>query len=284
MQPISQNYRTMSYRNKLKIGEFSRLMQVTVKTLRHYEHKGLLIPDEIDEWTGYRYYNIEQMQKLSRIREMQRLGFSLDEIRDLFEDDSHTPTQEQLEEKIGKTEQMLRELSLRHRKLLDWRDSLNEIRTMEEFSFQSLPEINVACHREVIANYDALGPLCYMKIGPAMMEAGCRCTEPGYCFTIDHNGEYKTEEIDIEYCEQVEELLPDTDFISFKRLPAIPKALCLKHIGPYDRFYESFTRATAYLESQGLRIAGDPRFSYIDGAWNQEDPEKWVSVIQIPVE
>lgn len=238
MQPISQNYRTMSYRNKLKIGEFSRLMQVTVKTLRHYEHKGLLIPDEIDEWTGYRYYNIEQMQKLS----------------------------------------------LRHRKLLDWRDSLNEIRTMEEFSFQSLPEINVASHREVIANYDALGPLCYMKIGPAMMEAGCRCTEPGYCFTIDHNGEYKTEEIDIEYCEQVEELLPDTDFICFKRLPAIPKALCLKHIGPYDRFYESFTRATAYLESQGLRIAGDPRFSYIDGAWNQEDPEKWVSVIQIPVE
>ena len=228
----------MSYRNKLKIGEFSRLMQLTVKTLRHYEHKGLLIPDEIDEWTGYRYYNIEQMQKLT----------------------------------------------LRHRKLLDWRDSLNEIRTMEEFSFQSLPEINVASHREVIANYDALGPLCYMKIGPAMMEAGCRCTEPGYCFTIDHNGEYKTEEIDIEYCEQVEELLPDTDFISFKRLPAIPKALCLKHIGPYDRFYESFTRATAYLESQGLRIAGDPRFSYIDGAWNQEDPEKWVSVIQIPVE
>ena len=238
MQPISQNYRTMSYRNKLKIGEFSRLMQVTVKTLRHYEHKGLLIPDEMDEWTGYRYYTIEQMQKLT----------------------------------------------LRHRKLLDWRDSLNEIRTMEEFSFQSLPEINVASHREVIANYDALGPLCYMKIGPAMMEAGCRCTEPGYCFTIDHNGEYKTEEIDIEYCEQVEELLPDTDFISFKRLPAIPKALCLKHIGPYDRFYESFTRATAYLESQGLRIAGDPRFSYIDGAWNQEDPEKWVSVIQIPVE
>ena len=229
----------MSYRNKLKIGEFSRLMQVTVKTLRHYEHKGLLIPDEIDEWTGYRYYNIEQM---------------------------------------------LRELSLRHRKLLDWRDSLNEIRTMEEFSFQSLPEINVASHREVIANYDALGPLCYMKIGPAMMEAGCRCTEPGYCFTIDHNREYKTEEIDIEYCEQVEELLPDTDFISFKRLPATPQALCLKHIGPYDRFYESFTRATAYLESQGLRIAGDPRFSYIDGAWNQEDPEKWVSVIQIPVE
>ena len=274
----------MSYRNKLKIGEFSRLMQVTVKTLRHYEHKGLLIPDEVDEWTGYRYYCLEQMQLLAHIREMQNLGFSLDEIRELLEEDAHDPTQEQLDEKIRDTERLLKELSLRHGKLLEWRDSLKRIRKMEKFSFQSLPEIKVASHREVIPGYDALGPLCYMKIGPAMREAGCRCPEPGYCFTIDHNGEYRTEEIDIEYCEQIEELLPDTGFLSFKRLPAIPKALCVKHVGPYDRFYETFTSAVAYLEEQGLRIVGDPRFSYIDGAWNQEDPEKWLSVIQIPVE
>ena len=31
------------------------MMQVTVKTLRHYEQKGLLVPDEVDEWMGYRY-------------------------------------------------------------------------------------------------------------------------------------------------------------------------------------------------------------------------------------
>ena len=45
-------------KTKLKIGEFSKMMQVTVKTLRHYEQKGLLAPDEVDEWTGYRYYSI----------------------------------------------------------------------------------------------------------------------------------------------------------------------------------------------------------------------------------
>ena len=44
----------MSKKTRLKIGEFSQLMQVTVKTLRHYEQKGLLAPDEVDEWTGYR--------------------------------------------------------------------------------------------------------------------------------------------------------------------------------------------------------------------------------------
>ena len=75
----------MSKKTRLKIGEFSQLMQVTVKTLRHYEQKGLLAPDEVDEWTGYRYYSIDQMQQLKDIRDLQRLGFSLDEIKDLFD-------------------------------------------------------------------------------------------------------------------------------------------------------------------------------------------------------
>lgn len=55
----------MSRKTKLKIGEFSKLMQVTVKTLRHYEQRGLLVPDEVDEWTGYRYYSMQQMQRLA---------------------------------------------------------------------------------------------------------------------------------------------------------------------------------------------------------------------------
>ena len=142
---------------KLKIGEFSQMMQVTVKTLRHYEQKGLLLPDEVDEYTGY-------------------------------------------------------------------------------------------------------------------------------CFTIEHNKEYTPTDIDIEYCEQVEEMGQDSAIIQFKRLPAVPKALCMKHVGPYERFYESFTEAFRYIEEQGYKVAGQPRTSYIDGAWNQDDPEKWLSVIQIPIE
>ena len=57
----------------------------------------------------------------------------------------------------------------------------------------------------------------------------------------------------------------------------------MKHVGPYERFYESFTEAFRYMEENGLTLAGQPRTSYIDGIWNQEDPEKWVSVIQIPI-
>ena len=274
----------MSNKTKFKIGEFSQFMQVTVKTLRHYEQKGLLVPDETDPWTGYRYYSLAQMQKLASIRNLQRLGFSLDEIKDLYEESEHVPSIVQIDDKIRSTEAQIAQLEMRLRRLLLLRDSRKEIKTMKNFTIQPLPEIIVASHRETIPDYAALGPLCYEKIGPEMQRLGCKCPTPGYCFTIDHNKEYRLTDIDIEYCEQVEEMLPDTAFIQFKRLPEVPKALILKHVGPYERFYESFTEAVRYMEEHGLQMAGQPRFSYVDGIWNQDDPEKWVSFIQIPLE
>ncbi|MBO7240700.1 MAG: MerR family transcriptional regulator [Bacteroidaceae bacterium] len=274
----------MREKTKLKIGEFSHLMQVTVKTLRHYEQKELLIPDEVDEWTGYRYYSIAQMHKLNSIRKLQQLGFTLEEIRNLYDNEYHTPSVEQLSKKIEDTEKLLKQLVARRDQLLEWMDSCKKLKIMEKFSIESLPEIIVASHREVISDYAALAPLCVNEIGPEMQRLGCKCPPPGYCFTIEHNKEYSPTDIDIEYCEQVEDIGVDNSIIQFKQLAAVPKALCMKHFGPYERFYESFTEAFAYMEQNGYRIAGHPRTCYIDGIWNQEDPEKWLSIIQIPIE
>ena len=274
----------MSEKTKLKIGEFSKMMQVTVKTLRHYEQKGVLVPYEVDEWTGYRYYSITQMQRLNTIRGLQRQGFTLEEIKELLEDGAQTPSIEQLTQKIEETERQLQLLTERRSQLLKWMDSHKQIKTMEKFCIQSLPEIIVASHREVISGYSALGLLCVNKIGPEMQRLGCKCPPPGYCFTIEHNQEFCAENIDIEYCEQVEEMGEDSAIVQFKRLEAIPKVLCMKHMGPYERFYESFTEAFAYIEEQGYKIAGSPRTCYIDGIWNQDDPEQWLSIIQIPIE
>ena len=278
------NCRTiMIYRTKLKIGEFSKMMQVTVKTLRLYEQKGLLQPNEVDEWTGYRYYSLTQMQRLATIRTLQGMGFTLAEIKEIFDSDMAVPPLEQLEQKITDCERQLHMLQGRLQLLLSMRDSRKKIDKMEKFSIQTLPSIIVASHREVIKNWQALGPLCVGVIGPEMHRLGCHCPVPGYCFTVEHHKEYKPTDIDIEYCEQVEEMGQDSAIIQFKRLPEVPTALCMVHQGPYERFYESFTEIFRYIEEQGYRIVGQHRIVYIDGAWNQKDPEKWLSVIQVPV-
>ena len=116
-----------------------------------------------------------------------------------------------------------------------------------------------------------------------MQRLGCKCPSPGYCFTIEHNEEYSPTNIDIEYCEQVEEMGQDSAIIQFKTLPAVPTAVCMKHYGPYDRFYQSSTELFKYIDEKGYKITGRPRCSYVDGVWNQEDPEKWLSIIQVPV-
>ena len=65
----------------LRIGEFSKLAHVTVKTLRYYEEEKLLIPISKDDYNGYRYYDTNQLEILSLIKSYQQLGFSIDEIK-----------------------------------------------------------------------------------------------------------------------------------------------------------------------------------------------------------
>ncbi|MEE1142497.1 MAG: MerR family transcriptional regulator [Bacteroidales bacterium] len=274
----------MSKKTKLKIGEFSKMMQVTVKTLRYYEQKGLLLPYEVDEWTGYRYYSIYQMQRLNIIRGLQQQGFTLEEIKELLEDGEQMPSIDQLTQKIEETEHQLQLLIKRRSQLLKWLDSHKQIKTMEKVNIQSLPEIIVASHREIIPNYDALGALCVNKIGPEMQRLGCKCPPPGYCFTIEHNKEHCSTDLDIEYCEQVEEMGKDSNIIQFKQLPTVEKALCIKHIGGYERFHESFAEAFRYMEEKGYKPIGHTRICYIDGVWNKDNPEQWLSIIQIPIE
>src|SRR5579884_2190428 len=63
-----------------KIGEFSKMVQVSVPTLRYYDQVGLLKPAVVDDSTGYRYYSASQLPRLHRILALKGLGFDLAQI------------------------------------------------------------------------------------------------------------------------------------------------------------------------------------------------------------
>lgn len=106
---------------------------------------------------------------------------------------------------------------------------------------------------------------------------------PGYCYTIEHGG-YKPENIDIEYCEAVTSKGQDSSLIKFKEIPSVPLSACLKVFGPYEKLHDNYIELFAYLEKEGYKIVAAPRAVYIDGIWNQEDADKWLTIIQAPVE
>ena len=68
----------------LSIGEFSSICKVSAKTLRYYAEIGLILPDEINPETGYRYYSIRQLETMLFIDRLKSYNFSLDEIKALL--------------------------------------------------------------------------------------------------------------------------------------------------------------------------------------------------------
>ncbi|MCK4450116.1 MAG: MerR family transcriptional regulator, partial [Anaerolineae bacterium] len=69
-----------------KIGDFSRISQVSVKTLRYYDEIGLLKPAHVDRFIGYRYYSVDQLGRLHRILALKGLGLSLEQVTRLLDD------------------------------------------------------------------------------------------------------------------------------------------------------------------------------------------------------
>ena len=273
----------MKSKMKFKIGEFSKLCQVTVKTLRHYEEIGLLVPFDVDEWTGYRYYNIDQLRRMNRIVYLKQLGFSLEEISELFNEGKEYPDSELIKAKVERCRNEMERLIWRQTELAKLEDMLHKQENVMEKVFEkSLPSRVFATHRRKIDSYQELFNLCPNIIGPEMYRLGCECPAPEYCFTIEYNEEYGVD-IDIEYFEAVAESKEDSELIKFKELPEVPVVLCINHYGAYEKLPETFAEFYAYVEAHGYEVTERPRFCYINGIWNKDSVDEWLTEIQLPV-
>ena len=87
----------------------------------------------------------------------------------------------------------------------------------------------------------------------------------------------------IETCEAVTEVKKDTEQLQFKVLPKVEEAACIFHKGSYDTLSKSYDSLLKFIEDNGYLIRGNIRESYIDGVWNKDSEEEWLTEIQIPV-
>ncbi len=88
-------------KNMIKIGDFASIFNVSIKTIRFYEKKGLLKPAYVDIYSGYRYYDESNVQQMSKIIALKELGLELNEIYNLDDDLVQSKIKE-YEEKIKK--------------------------------------------------------------------------------------------------------------------------------------------------------------------------------------
>ncbi len=72
-----------------KIGDFSNVSGISIRTIRYYDDIDLFKPKEVDLFTNYRYYTIEQLDDLKLINELKEIGFSLEEIKNNWDNFSN---------------------------------------------------------------------------------------------------------------------------------------------------------------------------------------------------
>lgn len=264
------------------IGEFSKINRITPKTLRHYDRIGLIRPQKVDQWTGYRYYAAEQLPEIRRILELKALGFTLEEIRQIKQGREEVSLIVQRQEQ--RLKEQLEETKVQIEKIRDFLRELEGATHMKTtIQIKGLPEVVVASMRTTVADYDSYFEVV-PKMGEYMKRVGAVCRDPEYCFTIYHDGEYREHDIDVEICEAVTAPCRDSDTVTFKTIPEVRTAACIEHLGPYGTLRESYNALFTWVEENGYSVTGNPRESYIDGIWNQEDPAAWLTEIQLPVE
>jgi DNA-binding transcriptional MerR regulator len=267
----------------LRIGDFSKLCRVTIKALRYYDEIGLLKPDYIGEENGYRYYRPDKLKKISEIISYRDMGFSLDEIASLINSNSDSLSVHNMV--IEKQTQVISGIHSEKQKLAKLNafiKSLEEERIMSNVSLKELPEVIVASTRTIIPNYAAL-----FEVAPAMGQKmqihGAICRDPAYCFNIYHDGEYKETDIDVEICEAVVDFCKNADGVTYKKIPYVKTAACIFHKGLYETLGKSYAEIFTWIEKNGYKVSAHPRESYIDGCWNKEDPNNWLTEIQVPI-
>ena len=105
-----------------RIGEFSKLTDIPIRTLRYYDSIDLFKPSEVDLFTNYRYYKEEQVKDLELINELKEVGFTLEEIRDNwnnFSEELFLKRKEKLLEEIELKNEAIKKADILRSKLKD---------------------------------------------------------------------------------------------------------------------------------------------------------------------
>lgn len=262
------------------ISEFSKITNLTVKTLRYYDKEALLIPYKRDEQTGYRYYNEDNFQRAQQISLLRELDFSIMEIKEVFATfQNQTDLIAFLEEKqfqVQKRIEQDQQLLSRIKETLNSRKpyyALFQISDIEECF--STPQLVISY--KFIGHYQDVGNY----IGLLYQAAGKYANGP--TFSIYYDDSYQ-EEASIRIC------LPIKQAFTLKNkqlnLLTVPKQeiLRLRHFGSYESLSDSYKRLFDYAKKQQYTLQFPSTEHYLKGPGKflKGDPALYETDISIP--
>lgn len=274
----------MKEQNVLKIGEFARLAQVSLATLRHYEKSGLFKPVALDPDTGYRYYTLDQLPRLNRILALKDLGFSLEQIARILEEELPleqlrgmlTLKQAQTQQMIDAEQERLTHIAARLRqieqegKMPDYEILLKQVEPLLVASIRS--------RVPAISEWEQL----HETLSSYLQEQGVHASQAGLLLLHsrhEQHGESVT--IDIEVAVPLPVAPPGNEQIQIRTLPGALMASAV-HTGGDLLLGRAHMALHHWMEESGYRLVGPPRLLHLQRA-GDINPGATVTEMQFPV-
>jgi DNA-binding transcriptional MerR regulator len=258
-----------------KIGEFSRLAQVSVRMLRHYDKLGLLTPSEIDQWTGYRYYTIDQLPRLNRILALNGMGFTLQQVSDLLIDPETLSAERMRGMLMVRQAELEQELQEKRMQIASVEARLRQIELEDdplpyEVIVKSVEKLPVASVRQLVPTIDQVGYYCdrlYERLYGSLAKMKIEPLAPEV--TLYHADEFTETDLDVEMAVAVEaeavEENPHDEYIRFGWLPAADEVATLAFEGLYEEIPAAILPLLGWVGAQEFTLAGPLREVHLSG-------------------
>ncbi len=254
-----------------RIGEFSQIARVTIDTLRHYDALGLLKPEKVDPFTGYRYYSAKQLLSLNRILALKEIGFSLEEIARIFQEKLTTEQlRGMLQGQLIRAQSEVESAQLRQERILTRLHYLNLEDNMPKYDVSVKPgeALTIAAVREVVPTIEQMPDRCSHMFDKIFKWIRTNKLPVGPTMSIYYNEGFVRENIDTE-CAFI---IPDSgalgrvsssDGVTLRQLEAPP---FIASTIVTDDFYKkvgallpAYSALAQWIEANGYQIAGHPR-------------------------
>lgn len=269
----------------LSIGEFSNICKVSTKTLRYYEEIGLLKPSEINPENGYRYYSIDQLEKMLFISRLKSYSFSLEEIKQIMEGDSENSDRlytaflrkkQVIEKQINDYSMILTQLegdisTIEHgESIMSYMDNI-------DVRFVDVSKNCILHIRKMVQQEDF--PMEYSKSYEQLFKtiATTHLTMCGAPMVLFHSAEFTPAGLDTEFAIPVKECVTGTrDFAP---------GLCLKTVvkGPYTELTSVYAKQTKWAELEGYKCNGPLFEVYVTDPSLARDEKENITEVYYPV-
>ncbi|MBS7007787.1 MerR family transcriptional regulator [Anaerostipes sp.] len=268
----------------LRIGDFSKLSRVSIRMLRHYDKIGLLVPESVDDSTGYRYYSESQLPEADTIQALRAMGFGLSVIGEILTKYEDEKAMEQFL-MIKREELLCQALETEERiRLLD--NTIQWLRKDGNFMdynvvLKTMPERYVASVRQVIPAYDCEGML-WEILNKEIAGQNVKPAAPAYGLAVFHDKGFKESDVDVEIQVSVNGTYEDTENVKFKNVDAMQIASATYN-GSYDQITRVNKAVAEWICENGYDFDGESFCIYHVSPHDAESPEDLVTEVCYPV-